>query len=505
MPTQRYNPEASRDASRKAARDTEGAIGKELSKMSAREKEVLRKAVKELDEMEEVIAVAEVEHFGEKITIPEKMTIPQAIEVLDRRLHYLEEEVTMIEDFDSFPWDGANALRCVLTEMYGWAPSGNGSPSIKVDIDYGKSIYVPWGSFEIPNSSARLHCDVHYNGKRFIFRVLCTVRRKDEETIKQVFANTREYLKTDSIYRGKAIKMRFLDDDGDRLAMPSPEFIDLSKVDPAQLIYPDVIHDAVETNLFTPIERVEDCLSNGLPIKRAVLLGGTYGVGKTLAAMVAAKKSVDNGITFLYVPRADELKMALEFAKQYQSPACTIFCEDIDRVTSGDRSISMDDLLNIMDGVDSKHNHFVMVLTTNALEAINPAMIRPGRLDAVIEVLPPDASAAERLLRHYAGDALAPDTDLTAAAEALVGSIPAVIAEVVQRAKLAELKRLPKGMKISGLSDVSILEASLTMKNQTDLMQRLINAGKKTPVPLEQALKALVRQAMDDEDEEQDA
>lgn len=493
-----YNPETAR--AKKAP-----SLGGELSKMSQREKDTLRKAVKELDEMEEVIAVAEVEHFGEKITIPEKMTIPQAIEVLDRRLHYLEEEVTMIEDFDVFPWDGANALREVLNTMFGWAPSGNGSPSIKVDIDFGKSIYVPWGSFEIPGTSSKLHCDVNYNGKRFIFRVLCSVRRKDEETIKQVFANVREFLKTGSIYKGKAIKMRFLDDDGDRMPMPTPEFIDLSKVDESQLIFPDVIHDAVETNLFTPIERVQDCLDNDLPIKRAVLLGGTYGVGKTLAAMVAAKKSVDNGITFLYVPRADELKMALEFAKQYQSPACTIFCEDIDRVVSGERSVSMDDLLNIMDGVDSKRNHFVMVLTTNALEEINPAMIRPGRLDAVIEVLPPDAAAAERLLRHYAGASLSPDTNLTEAAEALAGSIPAVIAEVVQRAKLAELKLLPPGVKITGLSDVSILEASLTMKNQTDLLNRLINKDKKVIPTLDQALKELMRQVVDQEEEDEDA
>lgn len=58
---------------------------------------------------------------------------------------------------------------------------------------------------------------------------------------------------------------------------------------------------------------------------------GTYGTGKTMAATVASRLAVDAGITYVYVPRADELSDAIEFAKQYQSPACVIFCaEDIE-------------------------------------------------------------------------------------------------------------------------------------------------------------------------------
>ena len=41
-------------------------------------------------------------------------------------------------------------------------------------------------------------------------------------------------------------------------------------------------------NLFTPITRVKDCIKNSIPVKRGILLGGTYGTGKTLAATVAA-------------------------------------------------------------------------------------------------------------------------------------------------------------------------------------------------------------------------
>ncbi|MEX0632803.1 hypothetical protein M8494_14790 [Serratia ureilytica] len=44
-----------------------------------------------------------------------------------------------------------------------------------------------------------------------------------------------------------------------------------------------------------------------------------------------------------------------------------IFCEDIDRAVSGERSVAMDDILNILDGIDTKANNIITVLTTNQL------------------------------------------------------------------------------------------------------------------------------------------
>lgn len=451
---------------------------------------------KTLSETGPVAHVAEVVHYGEKIVLPEAMKILDAIDILIRRNEYLNEMTVLVETFDVFPWDGANATRAVLEEKFGWAPSGYGSASVKVDIDHNKSMYVPWGEFSLPNMNSTVTCGIDMKEGRFCFKLQCYVSHADEETVKDIFAKIRAYLKDHSIYRGKAIKMRFLDDAGRVLKMPEPKFLDVSKMTKDRLIYSQHIHDAIETNLFTPIERVEDCLANDLPVKRAVLLGGTYGTGKTLAAGVASNIAVANGITFLYVPRADELKMALDFAKQYQSPACCVFCEDIDRVTKGERSVTMDDLLNIIDGVDSKTMHIVMVLTTNNIESINPAMVRPGRLDSVIEVLPPDATAVVRLLKHYAGDALDPDADLTSAGEALAGCIPAIIAEVVKRAKLSELKRLPKGEKVRGLSDVAIVEASLTMKGQNELLARLIQLQAGTEPTLEDKLREVVEDGL---------
>jgi transitional endoplasmic reticulum ATPase len=459
-----------------------------------------------LNETGPVASVAEVKYHDGPLLLPNGMSITEARALLRRRQEYLEEEVTVASNYDAFPWDGANALEQVLIKKFGWAPAtatpgffGPTPPKmITIEVGPGKVKQVPWGSFSLPGVEGLLNTGVAQKAGRFLFALNATVKRKDEATIKDIYTMVREYLKDGSIYRGQAIKIRFLDDDGKPLAMPDPTFMDTSHIQREMLIYSKHIEDAVETNLFTPISRVQDTLDNGLPVKRAVLLGGTYGTGKTLAATVASKIAVDNGITYVYVPRADELPQAIEFAKLYQSPACVLFCEDVDRVTSGERNVKMDDLLNIVDGIDTKNHHLITVFTTNDLDSINPAMIRPGRLDCVIEVMAPDAEAVQRLLRAYGGKSIAEGTDLTMAGKALEGSIPAVIAEVLKRAKLSQLKFTPKGQKIGELEEDAIIEAAVTMKGQLDLLDRLIDKNAIKPIPtLDLALSTMVSNAID--------
>jgi transitional endoplasmic reticulum ATPase len=151
----------------------------------------------------------------------------------------------------------------------------------------------------------------------------------------------------------------------------------------------------------------------------------------------------------------------------------------------------MDEILNLIDGIDTKNSNIIVVLTTNDLDAINPAMIRPGRLDAVIDVTPPDAQAVEKLLRLYGGTAINPETDLTDAGRVLAGNIPAVIAEVVKRAKLAELRRLQPGQKVSQLSQDAIVEASKTMHAQVALLKRLSEPKETKPTITDLVIEAV--------------
>lgn len=436
----------------------------------------------------------------------EDLTIKQAIKSLQDRQKYLEQTTVIAETFNAFPYDGAFALKTVLTRIYGWAQQ-KGTPGffgetppvlIKVEIAPGVHADVPWGRIGLPNADGG-YLDTGADKKDGVFKfmVRAEVLRRDEHIVRKVFDQLRQELKENSIYRGRAIKIKFKDDHGKPIEMPQPEFIDTAKVDPGQLTYSEAVMEQVEVNLFTPIQRVRDCIADGESVKRGVLLAGTYGTGKTLAAMVAARYAVDVGVTYVYVPRADQLGDALQFAKQYQSPAAMVFCEDIDRSLSGDeRTVAIDDIINMMDGLDTKHANIITVLTTNHLENINPAALRTGRLDSIIEITPPDAVAVQRLVRHYGGKAIDKSTDLTEVGKELAGFIPADIAEVVKRARLAQRKFQPAGLPVTNLSAEALLASAKSMTAQRRILQDRM-APKIAPITVDSVLEALVQRVVD--------
>lgn len=423
--------------------------------------------------------VADIVHHGEKLILPELMSIADAIDLLYRRAEYLETGVSISEKFDVFPLDGAYALSQVIIERFGWQEGkpirtmfGEQKPQImSVPSGPDTKVDVPWGQFQLPTVDGMLKTAIAEGpAGRAVFQLNAEVKRKDEGTIRDLFAALREYLKHNSLYRGKAIKIRFRDDHGDTLPMPEPEFLNLSEVRVENLILNEDLAASVKANLFTPIRRVKDCLQNDIKVKRGVLLGGNYGTGKTLAAMCAARVAQDSGITYIYSPRASELGDAIAFARQYQSPACVVFCEDIDRTVTGDRTVAIDDILNILDGIDTKNENIITVLTTNHLENVNQAMLRPGRLDAIINVETPDAPTAERLVRYYGGLSINPQEDLTEVGQALAGQIPAVIEEAVKRAKLFQLSLLEEGAAVEDISAEALRQSAATMTKQIELL-----------------------------------
>lgn len=431
-----------------------------------------------LEDVPEAVIVADIIHTGDKLILPEACSLSQAKNLIERRMTYEQEDVCIDQTFDVFPWDGAHAFAKVLTNKYGWAPAeatrsffGDIPPKlISIDIGPDKTCEVPWGQFSLPNVDGSLTTAVGHKDGRIAFRLIAQIKRLFEGEVRALFDDLRQYLKTGSIYQGQAVRIRFRDDDGDTLDMPEPKFMRTDDIDESQLIFSREVEAAIETNLFTPIERVRELKANGIPIKRGVLLGGVYGTGKTMAAKVASKRAVESGVTFLYVTRADELADAINFARQYHDPACVIFCEDIDRVMDGERDIAMDDILNVIDGIDTKSANIITVLTTNNMVGIHAAMLRPGRLDAVIDVRAPDAEAVQRLLRVYGGSAIEPDADLSRVGMLLDGCIPAVIAEVVKRAKLTQLRFNLPGERVTSISAAALEEAGETMQGQLDLL-----------------------------------
>lgn len=469
-----------------------------IENMSTTELNALVAAAQKTLKGKVAVDVAEIKTHGSQLVLPEGMSLDGAIDLIKRRQAWETQTVKVYEEVDCFVWDGANALNDVLEEVYGWAPTSAGNASINVEVAYGVTKAVPWGGFDLPGVQGRVETSYTRKNGRFIFQLEARVTRAHEHHVKALFAKVQARVKSHSIYKGKAIKLRMRDENGESMPLPVVEFLNTDAIKPENLIYSKDVMAQVETNLFTPIRRVHDLIANDIPVKRGVLLAGTYGTGKTLAATVASRIAVDNGVTYIYIPHADELADAVQLAKQYQSPASIIFCEDVDRVLSGDRTQGMDDILNIIDGIDTKDSRIMVVLTTNDIKSINPAMLRPGRLDGVVEVTTPDAEAVERLIRYYGGEAISPEADLTAAGKELAGNIPATIAEVVKRAKLAQMSLGKAGEPLGKLDGEGLLIAAKSMSGQLRLLAERIAADEeeRTIPPLEQSLGAVMMSAV---------
>jgi len=427
------------------------------------------------------VAIADVVRFGEKLVLPENMKIDDAISMLQRQKKYDEEVVVLTREVPCFPWDGALAMTNAMKHLFGWVNAepiptmfGELPPKIiQVEVGYARKQGVPWGQFSLPGVNGVVSTGYAMNGNPQMvqFKMTAKVRRLDSAAVTKLFDLTEQYVQESSIYRGQAIKIRFTNQDGEPCDLPMPQFLDLSQVKTNELVYSKDIQASVETNLFTLLDHTEACRRAGIPLKRGILFEGPYGVGKSLAARCTAKKATDNGWTYLYCERADELDRMVKFAHQYQ-PA-VIFCEDIDRVVAGERSTRMDDVLNIIDGIESKGTEIVIVLTTNFVGRINKAMLRPGRLDAIISIRPPDAEAVQRLIMQYSRGQLAIQNEadmetLCAVGQKLAGKVPAVIRECVERAKLSALKL--SGGQDTVITPAALLDSAISMDGQFRIM-----------------------------------
>ncbi len=409
---------------------------------------------REMTTAKETTTVVDVDvvRFGEKIVIPEGLDIKAAIGALTRKAAEEDQDIQISHDFNLTPPEGAIAFLRTLTEMFGFVSPretpgffGPKPPTfVTIETSPDTTESVPWDRMSIPGIVGWLQPSINWVNDTPRFRLSGLVKGKNKAMVQKIADNIKK--RTDSLYRGKAIFASFpLPGTTESIDDYFPKFMKLPNVSETDLIFSEEIQDLINTALFTPIEHSQACRDNGISLKRGILLEGPYGTGKTLTATVTARKCVANGWTFIYLKNVKELPQAINFAKVY-APAA-IFAEDIDQVLSDpdhrDEEVNL--ILNSIDGIDSKGIEILTVLTTNNVEKITTAMLRPGRLDTVVPVRAPDAGAAIRLVKLFAGDQIAVDQDFTEVGTRLAGCIPAMIQEVVKRSKLGAVRRAASG------------------------------------------------------------
>jgi len=154
----------------------------------------------------------------------------------------------------------------------------------------------------------------------------------------------------------------------------------------------------------------------GIKAPKGVLLYGPPGTGKTLLARAVASnisanflKVVSSAIVDKYIGEsARVIREMFAYARDHQP--CVIFMDEIDAIggrrfsqgTSADREIqrTLMELLNQMDGFDTL-GKVKVIMATNRPDVLDPALLRPGRLDRKIEIpLPNEQSRIEILKIH---------------------------------------------------------------------------------------------------------
>jgi len=193
------------------------------------------------------------------------------------------------------------------------------------------------------------------------------------------------------------------------------------------------IREELTLSVLEPISHPERFEQLGLPLPAGVLLYGPPGCGKTLLAKAIANESGANFISVKgpelldkYVGES-ERAVRVVFERARSSSPCIIFFDELDSLCpkrgsdggSGGGGVServVNQLLTEMDGLDSRRSVFV-IAATNRPELIDPAMLRPGRLDKLLYVPLPSPDDRLSILRALSAKVkLAADVDLYAIA-----------------------------------------------------------------------------------------
>lgn len=370
---------------------------------------------------------------------PESRSYAQMAEIAAAAASEEKEISLFAKTFRYRPWDGAYATQATLFEIYGYGGFGKATESmfgstppakISIEVGPGQTVEVPWGELSVPDLKATLMLGATQDREYgLVFQLTAQAPKKMERAIKGLFTAIENTLQTKSIYKGKAIN-----------GASQPEFIDPFSVSRDRVIYTRGVEHSLHGLLWNPIRYTDETRERGVSLKRAVLLAGPYGTGKSLTGMLTAQEAVSNGWTYILCrPGKDNLEEVMQTARLYQPSV--VFYEDVDVIASTEDKTEVQRLLDVFDGITSKGTEIIVVMTTNHLASIHKGMLRPGRMDGIIKIEGLDAEGCARMVRVMCGDRLSDDVDLDAVGKALEQFEPAFVAEVIKRADLFNLDK----------------------------------------------------------------
>ena len=229
--------------------------------------------------------------------------------------------------------------------------------------------------------------------------------------------------------------------------VPNIGWADIGGADEAQL--------KLKEGIELPLKNPEAFRRLGIRPAKGFLLYGPPGTGKTLLAKAVAKESEAN---FISIKSSDllskwfgesEQQISRLFQRARQVAPCVVFIDEIDSLVpargsgAGEPQVTarvVNTILAEMDGMEELTS-VVVIGATNRPTLIDPALLRPGRLDELIYVGTPDVAGREHILGiHTAKMPLAKDVDLPSVAKQTERFTGADLEDVVRRAGLNAIR-----------------------------------------------------------------
>lgn len=361
-------------------------------------------------------------------------------------LGFIEGEIKQSKKMASFKYtllcwkpDGVYQLNRAINEVFGSAvskedksPSGNSNiDTVDVILADGSRTKVPFGKISLEELGEDSEININYDNDRHLLLVKGQCQFKYQSLIDDIVERTKELLATESIYKNQALEITNLSE---------PKIMTLAGIDKQFM----VLSKKTEFELQPLRSRIlypEKCIAKGIPLKYGCLLEGRYGTGKTLLAFKLAKDAVNNGWSFVYLKDPSLLAETLRMCKvvDRSGHGVIVFVEDIDQVTRGNRDSAMQDILNTLDGGDTKDMNVITLFTTNHIELIEPTFLRGKRIGSVITMDCLDAETAERFIRETFSEAegYSVDDDLSDVCNYIAKAqiAPAFMAEIVESTK----------------------------------------------------------------------
>ncbi len=210
----------------------------------------------------------------------------------------------------------------------------------------------------------------------------------------------------------------------------------------------------VRETIELPIRHPELFRRLGIEPPKGVLLYGPPGTGKTLIAKAVANES---GAHFIAIAGPEviskyygesEQRLREVFEEARENAPAIIFIDELDSIAPKREDVTGEverrvvaQLLTMMDGLEER-GEVVVIGATNRVDAIDPALRRPGRFDREIEIgVPAEKDRIEILKIHTRAMPLGDDVDLEKIAQQTYGFVGADLAALAREAGIRALRR----------------------------------------------------------------